>query len=376
MALPCTHFRPASITLHFDESIMIGTREMSGSDAIRFRKRVIAACESSIASSMLMSMTWAPFSTCWRATDSASSNCSFRIMRANAFEPVTLVRSPTLTNSEVVVDGERLQARQAQRDGHFRHGARRAADSSAEMACDVFRRGAAAAAGDVDEAGVGEFAQQGRGVGRQLVEAGVAHRVGQAGVRVDADEGVGDLRQLFGVRAHQGRAQRAVQADRQRLGVAHRIPEGGTVWPDRMRPEASVTVPEIMIGRRGVVRMLVEIQVDREQRRLAVQGVEDGLDQQHVDAAVDQAAHLLVVAATSWSKVTLRAAGSFTSGEIEAVFGVGPRAPATKRGLSGVCICRRRRAPAWRPARSSRRPGGPCGSRPGRRWWRRRCSSR
>ena len=38
-ALPCTHFRPASITDHFDESIMIGTRATSGSEAIRFRKR-------------------------------------------------------------------------------------------------------------------------------------------------------------------------------------------------------------------------------------------------------------------------------------------------------------------------------------------------
>ena len=53
--------------------------------------------ESSIASSMLMSMTWAPFSTCWRATATASSNCSARIRRAKALEPVTLARSPTLT---------------------------------------------------------------------------------------------------------------------------------------------------------------------------------------------------------------------------------------------------------------------------------------
>ena len=28
--------------------------------------------------------------------------------------------------------------------------------------------------------------------------------------------------------------------------------KAGTVWPDRMRPEASVTVPEIISGRRGV----------------------------------------------------------------------------------------------------------------------------
>ncbi len=115
MALPCTHFRPASITDHLDESIMIGTREMSGSEAIRLRKRVMAACESSIASSMLMSMTWAPFSTCWRATDSASSYCSLRIMRAKALEPVTLVRSPTLTNSELssMVNGSRPDRRWA-----------------------------------------------------------------------------------------------------------------------------------------------------------------------------------------------------------------------------------------------------------------------
>ena len=79
---------------------MIGTLEMSGSEAIRFKNRVIAACESSIASSMLISMICAPFSTCWRATVSAASYCSFKIMRAKALEPVTLVRSPTLTNSE------------------------------------------------------------------------------------------------------------------------------------------------------------------------------------------------------------------------------------------------------------------------------------
>ena len=60
-----------------------------------------------------MSMTCAPFSTCWRATDSASSNCSLRIMRANAFEPVTLVRSPTFTNSDdsSIVNGSRPDRR-------------------------------------------------------------------------------------------------------------------------------------------------------------------------------------------------------------------------------------------------------------------------
>ena len=34
MPLPCTHFRPASITVHFELSIMIGSRAISGSVAM------------------------------------------------------------------------------------------------------------------------------------------------------------------------------------------------------------------------------------------------------------------------------------------------------------------------------------------------------
>src|SRR4051812_13719418 len=99
MPLPWMQRRPASMTSHLELSTMIGMRAMSGSLAIRFRKRTMAALLSSMASSMLMSITCAPFSTCWRATASASSNCPFRIIRAKALEPVTLVRSPMLTKS-------------------------------------------------------------------------------------------------------------------------------------------------------------------------------------------------------------------------------------------------------------------------------------
>ena len=73
MALPWTHFSPASITDHFDESIMIGTRAMSGSPAIMLRKTVMARSLSSMPSSILTSMICAPFSTCRRATSSAAS---------------------------------------------------------------------------------------------------------------------------------------------------------------------------------------------------------------------------------------------------------------------------------------------------------------
>jgi hypothetical protein len=84
-------------------------------------------------------------------------------MRAKALEPVTLVRSPTLTNSESssMVKGSRPDRRIS---SVVRDLARATVATVSAMAL-MWRRGAAAAAGDVDEARFGEFLQQGRGVG-------------------------------------------------------------------------------------------------------------------------------------------------------------------------------------------------------------------
>jgi hypothetical protein len=71
-ALPCTHFRPASMMANFEESIITGTRAMSGSLAIRLRNVTIACSDSSRPSSMLTSITCAPFSTWSRAIASAA----------------------------------------------------------------------------------------------------------------------------------------------------------------------------------------------------------------------------------------------------------------------------------------------------------------
>lgn len=71
--LPCTHFSPASSTSNREESIMIGTFAISGSLDSRVRNFVITATPSSIPSSTLTSMMFAPFSTCCRATPRASS---------------------------------------------------------------------------------------------------------------------------------------------------------------------------------------------------------------------------------------------------------------------------------------------------------------
>ena len=73
IALPWTHLSPASSTSHLEESIITGTREMSGSAATSLRKRSMAATPSIMPSSMLTSMTCAPLSTCCAATDRAAS---------------------------------------------------------------------------------------------------------------------------------------------------------------------------------------------------------------------------------------------------------------------------------------------------------------
>ena len=78
---------------------MTGTAAMSGSAAIRRRKRVMAAGPSSIASSMFTSISWAPLPTCSRAISTASSSAPAAMSRANLREPVTFVRSPTLTKA-------------------------------------------------------------------------------------------------------------------------------------------------------------------------------------------------------------------------------------------------------------------------------------
>ena len=83
------------MTDHFELSIMIGTRAMSGSDPTRFRKCVIEVSPSRSASSKFTSMMSAPASTCWRAMERAASKSPFKINFLNFGEPVTLVRSPT-----------------------------------------------------------------------------------------------------------------------------------------------------------------------------------------------------------------------------------------------------------------------------------------
>ena len=87
---------------------------------------------------------------------------------------------------------------------------------------DVLGRVAAAAAGDVDEAGRGEVAEVAGHVRRAEIEAGLGERVGQAGVGVAGDGDVGFLGELGEEGIHQVGAERAVEADGERLDVLAR----------------------------------------------------------------------------------------------------------------------------------------------------------
>ena len=142
----------------------------------------------------------------------------------NFAEPVTLVRSPTLTKGIAGVSVERLEAREPQR-------AARSRERRAACAARPPRRSRAIWSGVVPQqpptmltrpAGR-EFADQPRHVFRALVV--LAEFVGQAGIGIGADQRVGDAADVGDMRAQVFGAERAVEADGDRLGVAHRIPE-------------------------------------------------------------------------------------------------------------------------------------------------------
>ncbi len=69
-----------------------------------------------------------------------------------------------------------------------------------------------------------------------------------------------------------------------------------TVWPVSVRPERSVIVPEISSG--TLRPTFFENLRDGKDCRLGVQGVEDRLDEEQVDATFKQTAHLLFVGAS------------------------------------------------------------------------------
>ena len=112
--------------------------------------------------------------------------------------------------------------------------ARRHAGDLFRDRADVIGRRPAAAADDVDEAAGGEIPDQLAGLRRVLVV--LAERVRQPCIGIAADERRRDARELGEVRPHLAGAERAVDADGERLRVHHRDPER----VDRLPGQASV----------------------------------------------------------------------------------------------------------------------------------------
>ncbi len=248
MPLPCRFFSPASITDHLELSTITGTRAMSGSEATSRRNFTIAASESSSPSSMLTSMICAPLSTCWRATSSAASYCPSRISRANFRDPVTLVRSPTFTKlvSGPMVSGSIPERRQrGGRCTRARGATPRTASAMARMVSGV--------------------------VPQQPPTMFTSPLVANSRITAAMLSGVSSYppktlgRPAFGcaltgtgaIRARSWTYCRSCLAPRAQLSPTlsgrawlTAFQKASTVWPDSVRPLASVIVPEIITGTR------------------------------------------------------------------------------------------------------------------------------
>ena len=187
----------------------------------------------------------------------------------------------------VGVDRERLEAGEDRERTAFRHPSRRHALHGGGDLADVLRRRAAAAADDVHEPVARELAEEPARVGRVLVVA--AQRVRQARVRIARDPRRRDVRELLDERPHLLAAERAVEADDQRPRVLDRRPE-------RLRSLSREVAAAPVDGGEGEPERQLRRLVDRRgDRRLAVQRVEDRLDQQQVDAALAEPADLMRV---------------------------------------------------------------------------------
>ncbi|MNO64973.1 hypothetical protein D3C76_557120 [compost metagenome] len=148
------------------------------------------------------------------------------------------------------------------------------------------RRGAAATADDVQKAAGSELFDHFGHLRRGFVV--FTERIWQAGVGVRRNLGVGLVGELLQVRAQFLGAQGAVQADRDRLGVANRVPERFGGLPGQGPPGSIGDGPGD--HDRQFDAVFLEHLLHGEDGCLGVEGVEDGFDQDQVGAAFDQAA--------------------------------------------------------------------------------------
>ena len=122
----------------------------------------------------------------------------------------------------------------------------------------------------------------------RFIVTGRRQWIGQSGIRVRRDETVTDMRQLLDVLAQFGGTERAIEAEGKRPDVAQRVPEGlGRLAGQRA---AGGVGDRSGNHHRPTPTGLLEMLLDREQRGLGVERVEDRFDQQDVRATIAEAA--------------------------------------------------------------------------------------
>ena len=158
-------------------------------------------------------------------------------------------------------------------------------------ALDVIRGGTAAAANHVDEAVNSPLAEGGSHV--LALEVVPAHGVGEAGVGVGVRVAGGHVGDALHEGAHLVGAKSAVESDAQGVGVANGDPESLTRLPGE---GAARHVDDGAGDHDGHAEPdVLKVLVDGEKGGLGVEGVEDGLDEDNIGAAIDEAAELLLV---------------------------------------------------------------------------------
>ncbi len=291
MALPWTHFSPASITSHFDEfdhHRHLGDVGLGGDEVEEGGHRL---------DGVEQPLVHVDVDDLGAVLDLIEGDREGRGIVAGGDQLAEAGRAgdvgPLADVDEGDLRGERegFEAREPHQRLHVRHLPRRVLRHHPGDRADMVGRRAATAADHVDEALAGEFLDLRRHELRAFVV--LAEGVGQAGVGIGAGEGVGNAGDLRQMRPHRVGPERAVESDGEGTGVTHRVPEGG--W--RLAGERAAG--KIGNGARDHQRqanaLLREDLLAGKDRRLGVQGVEDRLDQDQVRPAVNQAPQLLAV---------------------------------------------------------------------------------
>ncbi len=307
---------------------MSGTRAMAGSEARRLRNRPMTSGPSSMASSTLTSTICAPPATCCAAMATAASSSPASIALAKRGLPAMFVRSPTFTNaiSSVSVKASRPDNRSRGSRVAGTRGATPATASAIARMC----------SGDVPQQPPTTFTSPSRAKSPTV-------RAICSGVSSYSPNALG--RPAFGctdtsapvAAASSRRCGRSSSAPRAQLRPTENrsacsvlTTNASGVWPDRVRPLASVMVPESMIGTRRPVAANASSHANR--AALAFR-VSKTVSMSSRSTPPSRSATICSpYTSASWSKVTARKPGRSTSGESDAVRLVGPMDPATQRG--------------------------------------------